>query len=78
MTMLPTTLGNQELDPIFVCVYSVGTQSDLEVLARSLGFSMQNCTEYLNRTYLDLNQQTTVVFVSDTTADASILEAVTA
>ena len=73
--MLPTTMGNQELEPIFVCVYSVGTRSDLEFLAPSFGFSLQNCTEYLDRTYLDLDQQTTVVFVSDATADASILEA---
>ena len=72
--MLPTTLANQELEPIFIGVYSVGEQSDVEFLSNILGFSLQACTEHQGLAYLDLNQRTTVAFVSDRTADASLLD----
>ena len=75
MTMLPTTLGNQELEPIFIGVYSVGTHPDIESFARSFGFSGQDCQELLSRTFLDLNARTTVVFLDDQSLDMSLLEA---
>ncbi len=75
MTMLPTTHTNQELEPIFIGVYSVAAQSNIDFLARSFGFSSQNCKGHHNRTYLDVNAQTTVVFIDDGSMDLRLLEA---
>jgi len=72
--MLPTTLANQELEPIFIVIYSVGEQSNVEFLSNNLGFSIQDCTQHDGLAYLDLDQRTTVAFVSDPTADASLLD----
>jgi len=73
--MLPTTLGNQELEPILISIYSVGQNCEFEYLYKSMGLAEQDIAKQLNRSYIDLDQRTTLVFVDDSTADPSLLEA---
>jgi len=74
MTMLPTTQGNQELEPIFIGIFSVGGQFDAKLLAQNLGFSDQELISHRNRNYLDLDANTTLVFLDEENVDVALLE----
>lgn len=73
--MLPITLGNQELEPLFISFYSVGSSTNTQNLLQSLGLSQKACIVRQDRTYIDFDARITAVFLNDNTAELSILEA---
>ena len=75
MTMLPITLGNPEQESIFLCVYAVGQNQNLQNLGVSLGLKDLVHTDDFGRNYADLNSNTTLVLVDDNSADIGVLAA---
>lgn len=71
--MLPTTLGNQEQESIFICVYSVGNASNIELLAQSIGINPESCIIQSDLAFADINGSTSVVFMNDLNIDVPLI-----
>jgi len=72
--MLPTTHGNQELEPIFIGVFSVGGRFDAEFLTHNISFSEKDLISHSNRNYVDIGTNTTMVFLDEQNVDGTLLE----
>jgi len=73
--MLPITLGNQELESLFISVYSVGSSSNNEILLQSLAIAKQSHRLDQQRTYVDIDTRTSAALLNDNSVELPILEA---
>lgn len=73
--MLPTTLGNEEHAPILVAFYQVGEHIGTDAILETLGTTKDIYSDLAQRSYIDIDDVTTAVFLTDANADSSFLEA---